>query len=241
MSGLRAMLLVLLALTLTGCFKDSYRAQWRQKMVVLVDSPEGEKRGESVIAVNFARGNERLMRATDGSGVRWYVRGEAAVVDLGGGRYLFALLKGAGSYLGNAGVNAYVFSSRKYAPGEIEAIKAVENARRNKPKRLPRGMYPLLVTFGDINDPKTVKKVDPDNLAAAFGPGYRLKSITLEITDEPVTRGKVEKVLGWLPKAEFIIPPSQQPRYVKDQTVEQKLMPSDFIDWRTLKALRERK
>ncbi|MEX2492944.1 MAG: hypothetical protein WD425_14410, partial [Nitrospirales bacterium] len=57
--------------------------------------------------------------------------------------------------------------------------------------------YPLLVTFTDITDPTTVKQVDPDNLAATFGPGVSLKRITLEITDESVTEGKVEQVLGW--------------------------------------------
>ncbi|MEX2490602.1 MAG: hypothetical protein WD425_02455, partial [Nitrospirales bacterium] len=58
--------------------------------------------------------------------------------------------------------------------------------------------YPLLVTFTDITDPTTVKTVDPDNLAATFGPGVSLKRITLEITDEPVTEGKIENVLRWL-------------------------------------------
>ncbi|MDR4487070.1 MAG: hypothetical protein R3B83_06040 [Nitrospirales bacterium] len=56
----------------------------------------------------------------------------------------------------------------------------------------------LLVTFTDLTDPTTVKKVDPENLAATLGPGVSLKRITLEITDEPVTEGKIEQVLGWL-------------------------------------------
>ena len=63
---------------------------------------------------------------------------------------------------------------------------------------LPPDTYPLLVTFTDIADPKTVKRVDPDDLAATFGPGYRLASVTLEITDEAVTEGRVQSVLGWL-------------------------------------------
>ena len=57
---------------------------------------------------------------------------------------------------------------------------------------------PMLVTFADINDPASVKKVNPNDLAASFGAGYSLKSITLEITDEKVTKGVVEGVLGWL-------------------------------------------
>jgi hypothetical protein len=62
---------------------------------------------------------------------------------------------------------------------------------------IPRSHYPLLVAFMDINDPNSVREVDPDNLAATFGPGVSLKRITLEITDEPVTEGKIESVLGW--------------------------------------------
>jgi len=63
---------------------------------------------------------------------------------------------------------------------------------------LPDDHYPLLVTFTDINDPASVQRVDPDDLVAHFGPGVKLKTITLEITDEPVTGGQIEKVLGWL-------------------------------------------
>jgi hypothetical protein len=63
---------------------------------------------------------------------------------------------------------------------------------------VPRKLYPLLVTFTDINDPKTVKFVDPDDLSASFGPGVSLKSITLEITDDDVTEGKISGVLRWL-------------------------------------------
>jgi hypothetical protein len=58
---------------------------------------------------------------------------------------------------------------------------------------VPPILYPLLVTFTDIADPKTVTRVDSANLAATFGPGYALTSITLEITDEPVTEGQVQK------------------------------------------------
>jgi hypothetical protein len=81
---------------------------------------------------------------------------------------------------------------REYAPA-LDLISTLSATRELTPKQ-----YPLLVTFGDINDPASVKRVDPDNLELAFGPGYALQSITLSITDEPVTKGGVEKVLGWL-------------------------------------------
>lgn len=60
---------------------------------------------------------------------------------------------------------------------------------------VPEYQYPMLVTFDDITDPASVRLVDPSNLAASFGPGVRLKSVTLEVTDEAVTAGVVENVL----------------------------------------------
>jgi hypothetical protein len=56
----------------------------------------------------------------------------------------------------------------------------------------------MLVTFVDINDPTTVQRVDPDNLAATFGPGVSLKRITLEITDEKVMAGGIRKIVPWV-------------------------------------------
>ena len=56
----------------------------------------------------------------------------------------------------------------------------------------------MLVTFDDITKPETVRRVNPEDLAAVFGEGVRLKAVTLEITDEAVTEGRVEAVLGWL-------------------------------------------
>lgn len=54
--------------------------------------------------------------------------------------------------------------------------------------------YPTLVTFGDIRDPVSVQRVDPDNFAATLGRGVKLRRITVERTDAPVTTG-VEKLL----------------------------------------------
>ena len=62
---------------------------------------------------------------------------------------------------------------------------------------LAPGDLPLLVRFRDINDPRTVERVDANDLAASFGPGVYLKRATIEITRDPVTTG-IEKRLAWL-------------------------------------------
>ncbi len=105
--------------------------------------------------------------------------------------------------------------------------------------KLPVKAVPLLVTFTDIDDPASVKRVDPDDLVASFGEGYALKAITLGITNEAVTEGRVEDVLGWIVEAGYLVPPEQQPKYSKDQTAEHRVSPGDFMDWQTRKTKRE--
>ena len=65
-------------------------------------------------------------------------------------------------------------------------------------RELSSDQYPMLVTFADINDPTTVRRVDPDNLAASFGPGVSLKRITFGITGEDVTDGRIRELLPWI-------------------------------------------
>jgi hypothetical protein len=61
---------------------------------------------------------------------------------------------------------------------------------------VPVEQYPLMVTFADLADPASVALVDPNDLAATFGPGVRLKAVTLEVTDAPVMEERVEALLG---------------------------------------------
>lgn len=85
--------------------------------------------------------------------------------------------------------------------------------------------YPYLVTFKDIADPTSVVRVDPDDLAASFGAGYRLKAITVQVTDEPVTVGIAER-LAWLSKyPEPSLNPQHSPT---DHSVATKIKHGDF-------------
>jgi hypothetical protein len=71
-------------------------------------------------------------------------------------------------------------------------------ARMRGPHRISPTDLPDLVTFADINDPKSVIEVDPNDLQATLGRGITRNEITLESTDEPVTKG-IELKLTWLP------------------------------------------
>jgi hypothetical protein len=61
--------------------------------------------------------------------------------------------------------------------------------------------YPLMVRFKNINDPASVAKVDPSDLSASFGAGYRIKAVTAQVVQDAVTTG-IENRLGWLDKLE---------------------------------------
>lgn len=119
------------------------------------------------------------------------VRGEASVVEIAPGRYLFALLDG-----NKEAELAMVLFFPDPAPRTFERARQLETLRGVR--EVSRDRYPLLVTFDDLNDPTTVRRVDPADLAATFGPGVTLRRITLEITDKKMTKGRVVNLLQWL-------------------------------------------
>jgi hypothetical protein len=172
---------------LSGCFGPKIY-HWKQKLQVVVQTPEGEKTGDAVAAVTAQL---QFSLGAAGTVAIRRLQGEATVVELGQGKYLFALLNEESKYLADF---AFV---RRDEQGNEEFWGRLE-ASKGSSATLPSGHYPMLVTFDNINDPKSVKEVKPSDLEAAFGVGYALKSITLEITDEKVTEGVVEKVLTWV-------------------------------------------
>jgi hypothetical protein len=188
------------AMLLSGCDVDSpmmgfmWQEPYYPKLKVEVETPEGIKTGYSVIEVKW-----------DKAGRGFNVRGEAIVVDLPGGQTLFVLLRSANSAdwaaylhqivkLENSPEDQALYYSRIAANRQVWTVPRTKEYFGNKEVR---DNYPYFVRFRDINDPKSVEQVDPDNLAKTFGQGVKLKSFTLKMADEPVTVG-IEKRLGWL-------------------------------------------
>ncbi|MEM9999252.1 MAG: hypothetical protein AAF940_00090 [Pseudomonadota bacterium] len=173
------------ALFLAGCGEQ---VSWNQKITIHVDTPDGVKSGSSVTRAIIAKKREGfLFNPPEARGVGSAVSGEAVVVDLGDGQYLFGLL-GAG---GTAQC-AIDWGADKWWPDGARKV-----ARNKGAVPLEGNCRPRLVTFNNINDPASVKRVEADDLAASFGADYALQSITLEITNEPTTEGKVEALIDW--------------------------------------------
>ncbi len=231
---------------------------WNQKLTLEIGTPHGPVSASSVVEVT-ADFEPAVLPEAHSLFFSW--RGEAVVADLGNGRFLFALL---GSPVAQAQYTWQdVYDAVEKKPdnrGFSRFAKAL--VKRDDVRPMARKAYPTLVTFDDIDDPATVKRVDPDDMDAALGlcpdgsglqdanapwraldltwrqwarwqaselsledyrrrgnlppaltakidrdaPAsrdtsadcHRLTSITLEITDEKVTEGEVERVLGWI-------------------------------------------
>ena len=196
--SLAAIVAIVVGLIYAGALVSNSEPEWRQKITLTVTTPDGEKTGSAVHAVAWSP--NRIFR--DGAAYHLALQGEAVAVEIAPGKVLFALLSGpSGSSSEYAGLMAlYRFGvtplgghNFPWADADFAGVRA---ARRKGPADLPTELIPMLVTFRDIADPKSVERVDPNNLAAAFGPGVTLKRATLEITDQPITTG-IEKRLPW--------------------------------------------
>ncbi len=189
------------ALLLTACGSDA-TPDYRYRLTVEVDTPEGIKTGSSVIEVEQSMG--RTAMSGFGGRINRRVRGEAVAVDLPDGRTLFALLRSDNNIDWASYVMQWLAPDIEGEPWEerFDNVLLIEGEVEVPRTFSPGGSeehsaYPMLVTFGDLSDPTSVARVDPDDLAATFGEGVSLRRITVQITDDPVTTG-IEERLGWL-------------------------------------------
>jgi hypothetical protein len=199
------------ATLLSGCWL--FPAEWKRKLTVTISSPTGEK---SALVVQYQSLSEDPVTGAAHS----TLKGEAVVLEVTSGKYLFALIQE-----NKPQTELIVF------PGEAPLVSTHNlSGVVGKVFQVPQSAYPMLVTFTDINDPKSVKEVKPSDLAATFGAGFALKSITLEITDEKVTEGVVEKVLPWIETLKGRVKPIREPipdNYVG--TPEEHLYSNSFV------------
>lgn len=147
--------LALAVVVLAGC--GNYNA-WHQKLIVTVETPDGVKTGSSVVLVGLhdTTGNE-WMTLPEARGARYELTGEAVVLEVAPGRYLFALLKGL------------PYATNALFPDEPPVEIAPSLADMRASRELSPNQYPLLVTFADIDDPASVQRLDPDDLDASLG------------------------------------------------------------------------
>ena len=164
-----------LALVTSGCGGGNDQ-KLRYKIIIEADTPSGIKTGFSVIETDMNK--------------MGFTYGQAPYVDLGNGRYVFALLD---NQFGTKPMYQIALDVLRYPELQprlnTEKHLFVQAKHSNPTGVVRREDYPMLVTFDDINDPKTVREVDPGSV----------QRITFQVVDqdEPLTVGLEEKLL-WL-------------------------------------------
>jgi surface antigen len=196
----RTLLALPVLLALSGCTRDEH---WHQRLTLIVETPDGPRSASVVQRIDWQGATGLYKSATAGldpSQTSTRVTGEALALEVAPGRWVFALLKGDTGWQGEPGLNAgYVIAVPKGHPARsAEGVEDILAYPKDRPLVLPPEAWPMLVTFDDITDPTSVRRIDPTDLAASFGVGFALKAMTLEVTEEAVTERGVEGVLGWL-------------------------------------------
>lgn len=163
---------------------------YRFRLTVNVETPSGPKSGSSVMEVRTVTYPAWLTLGQSSGDTSLY--GDAVFIDLGASlngkpQHVIALL-----VLGSRGdrgdlafLSELVFEalwaqkpgSLNYRGSAIEMIKLPLGTKA----QLSDSSIPTLVTFADLNDPKTASVVDPNNFESTFGQGFRLQSAMIEI------------------------------------------------------------
>lgn len=206
-----AVVAVALSFLVAACNPFARTYTYRYRITVEVDTLQGLRTGSSVWESSVEEGNGL---GDNSIGLR--ARGEAVPIDLPGGT-LFALLRGHDMELTypTDALDTQYTRVHQLRPKPVGGWKDVRKqvAENRQPLTLDADNYPLLVRFRDLDDPASIEKVDPNDLAASFGPGVRLRRIMVRVTDEPLTEG-IEKRLPWLPARQGMLVkvPPQTPR-----------------------------
>ena len=154
------------------------------KTIVTVETPEGTKTGSSIREIHITRGPKILPESHSGKSE---VRGEAVVVDLGSRGTLFAVMRNQKFGL-NYGSSVFFHAFSLDGPLTVDGSRSFKNLKKGAVE-LPTELYPTFVYFKkDKGIFDSVAAVSPDEFEKIFGLGVRLQKVTIEITDEPISR-----------------------------------------------------
>lgn len=196
-----------LSLFLSSCdlFAPLTDESYRFRMIVEVETPDGLRAGSSVYEVTA--GN-RTALLPDMADRHKNLRGEAVTVDLPGGRMLFALLETPNWQRDDLTEMSMDALDPAYNNDWVQSAERISDSGRGiSPAEVEPENYPYLVTFRNLNDPQSVERINPANLAERFGDGVRLNRIWVELTEDAVTT-EIDRKLNWLSTHQGTLVPS---------------------------------
>jgi hypothetical protein len=189
---------------------------YRFRITLNIDTPQGLKSGSSVMEVRTWR-YPAWMTLGNNTGES-ILKGEAVFVDLGPGedgkpRNIVALMalgplgKGHEFYLLPGIVFEPLWQQKQSSPEFRAPSSELPKLPVGTKAELRGDLIPTLVTFSNVNDPKTVRAVPPDNFGEILGKGISFRDAQIEIVasgawpfslvglgGEPLTRGIEQKL-----------------------------------------------
>lgn len=184
----------------------------RYELTIEVETPEGRRRGSSVIVATV----RRSVPFWGASGSNLDIQGQAPSVELADGRLVFALLHDSTnvSLPGLAAIDTHTLPTtpdrlpRMNAGAIWSQLKARRPVMRVDAATMRRRMgsgagacYPDIVVLNPA-DPTSIRAIDPANAEDALGPGFSLTALELRIVDAPLD---ALSELPWLPGVSSVL------------------------------------
>jgi hypothetical protein len=166
-------------------------------MTVEVETSQGLRSGSTVVEI---RAGKALGLLPQEAKAQVELKGEAVAVELPRGETLFALLRTADNSqsLQRAITAALDPDFGGGAEGFLKSVpKLGASEMLGRSATLGPQSYPLLVRFRDPKAPGTVEQVHSNKLSASFGAGTELKSIRVQITNDPIPN-RLASLLPWI-------------------------------------------
>jgi hypothetical protein len=187
------------------CFYFGYKLLYptyiyRYRLSVEVETPDGLRSGSSVIEVRYEmfpeiNGRDHISR----------VFGEAVFIDLGHGKNLIGLLAAGPSgedvdYPGRIVFLAFNLDGND--PDTPRRLLQLRGKRdldiyHSSPNDVMKRLLPTFVTLTDLTNPSTARLAPFGLFNEIFGRGFKLRSVAIEMTTDPITEG-IENKIPWI-------------------------------------------
>ncbi len=156
------------------------------KVTINIDTPEGVKSGYAVRQFHAKKAiTLGFMSIPE---ISYVVKGEAVAIDLGERGILFSQIT-ADSW--EEVINAFPEGKHLDTTQKLRFYSSLPKGQKSEIQRLPTGF----IVFENMNELQSIRGLHPDKISVVLGEGVKLKSIHIEITDAPVSWGRVDQYL----------------------------------------------
>ena len=169
----------------------AYCQKYRLTMIVEVD---GKERSGSTINALYMRHLSKW-NIDNPNGTAAGIFGDALFLDLSPYGNVVATLHGQCGYNGPGAPESWPYWASPLKDRYCHADKFKLPLKRTE---LHSWNMPILVTFRDVMNPKSVEVVDPERFENTFGPNVRLKGVYVETTDDLLQRSAIAEKLLFL-------------------------------------------